>query len=165
MNLRVRSRRSLATCGYCHDALRPEEAAPACDGCGTVLHSACAAEVGCATLGCPRTPCADPRQPFRPWRPAAEVEAEAAAARSWERLQAQAAAREERYAAVREQLGAKHPDPDGLGYRPRVVHLLVGIALVGAIVGMYRVAWALEARGRPPRAHPMVVDDVARTSR
>ena len=39
-------------CAYCHDALSAD-GARSCDGCGTLLHPGCLAEVGaCPVLGC-----------------------------------------------------------------------------------------------------------------
>lgn len=154
MNLQLRSRASLRTCPYCHDALRPQEAARPCDGCGTVLHTACAAEVGCTTFGCARTPSADLKDPRAPWRATAEAAAAEAAARSWARWQAQTASREERLDAVRSRMTELDPDPDGLGtFRPKVTHVLFAIGLLMAALCAFRLATTLGARAKEgPRA-------------
>ncbi len=140
MDLQLRSKASSRTCPYCHDGLRAQDAAPPCDGCGTILHSACAAEVGCATFGCARTPSADRKDPSAPWRSAAEVAAEAAAARSYERWKAQTATRQERFDAVRTRMTELDPDPDGLGtFRPKVTHVLFAIGLLMAALCAFRL--------------------------
>lgn len=167
MKLQLRSRGSVRTCPYCHDALRAADAALPCDGCGTTLHSACAAEVGCTTFGCARTPSADLKDPRAPWRATAEAAAAEAAARSYARWQARTESRQARLDAVRARMTEHDPDPDGLGtFRPRVTHVLFAIGLLMAALCAFRLATTLSARKEEPRAAGLrPLDEITQTIR